>query len=81
MEKYDFVSSCFGYEEIKKRAEGLCFKIPVEHKFFIAREDIEFVTGSGTQRAKLGDYVIIGKDHAWPVTPEYFEEHYHEIPE
>jgi hypothetical protein len=81
MEKYDFVSSCFGYDEIIKRAEASCFKIPVEHKFFVAREDIEFVTSSGKQYAKPGDYVIIGKDHAWPVSPKYFAEHYHELPE
>ena len=81
MIKFDFVSGCFAYDEVKKHAESSCFKIPIEHKFFIARDDIEFVTGSGTQRAKPGAYVIIGKDHAWPVTPGYFEEHYHELAE
>lgn len=81
MIKFDFVSSCFAYDEVKKHAESSCFKIPLEHKFFIARDDIEFVTNSGRQVAKPGDYVIIGKDHAWPVSPEYFEEHYHELSE
>jgi hypothetical protein len=42
MIKFDFVSSCFAYDEVKKHAESSCFKIPIEHKFFIARDDIEF---------------------------------------
>jgi hypothetical protein len=25
--------------------------------------------------------VIVGKDHAWPVSPDYFHEHYHELSE
>lgn len=81
MKVYDFVSSVFGHDEAMKKAQGKCIKMPVAHSFFIAEEEMEFVTTSGTQKAKPGDYVIIGRDHAWPVTKEYFEEHYHEMPE
>lgn len=78
---YDFLSSVFAHDEIMKKSQGRCVKMPVAHNFFVAQEEMGFITTSGTQKARPGDYIIIGLDHAWPVTKEYFEQHYHEMPE
>lgn len=54
-------------------------KKPVVVGSFVLEDDVTFVTSSGEQHGKVGDVVIIGKDHAWPVSPEYFAEHYEVI--
>jgi hypothetical protein len=82
MKHFNFVAAQKqDYAEIEKMAQAKCIKMPVAHRFFIAEEPIALITQTGHQYADRGDYVIIGKDHAWPVSKEYFEEHYHEIPE
>jgi hypothetical protein len=70
------------YKACKRLAEMRVVKRPVWHDAYILKEDTILVTPSGKQYGKAGDYVIIGKDHAWPVSPEYFAEHYdiHETP-
>ena len=77
----DLVSSVFAHDALMQKSVGRCVKMPVAHGYFIADEEMHFITKSGTQKAKPGDYIIIGLDHAWPVSKEYFEKHYHEMPE
>jgi hypothetical protein len=76
---FNFPEDKSAYDEILKYAESECVKIAVEHKFFVARDEIYLITESGMQYAKPGDYVIIGKDHAWCVDPGYFFENYVEV--
>jgi hypothetical protein len=51
-------------------------KRPVPARAFILEQPATFVTSSGEQHGTVGDVVIIAKDHAWPVSPQYFAEHY-----
>lgn len=78
MLRFDFVNDKFAVNDIMILASGECLKRPVKHKYFVAKQAIEFQTKSGKQYANPGDYVIIAKDHAWPVSKEYFHEHYAE---
>jgi hypothetical protein len=55
-------------------------KKPVEVGMFYIMKDTTFVNSSGEQHGKLGDIAIIGKDHAWPVSEEYFRENYVTVP-
>lgn len=78
--EYDFVNDKSAYTDLLEVVSPLyCQKKPVTHGYFISLDEIKFVTSSGTQTAKPGDYVIIGKDHAWPVSKDYFEENYNRI--
>lgn len=76
---YDFVNQPTHYEDIKKRAKGMAKKKPVNLPYFILSSMEHFVTSSGVQTGYTGDYVLIGKDHAWPVSPSYFKENYDEV--
>lgn len=68
------------YEAVKEKAKLKAQKKPVAHGFFMLSEMTHFVTGSGTQTGHPGDYVIVGKDHAWPVSKSYFLENYEVVP-
>ena len=57
-------------------SKGKCQKKPVVHGYFVLEDPMTFNTETGSQRGEPGMYCIIGKDHAWPVTAEYFEENY-----
>ena len=56
--------------------DGQAQKLPVAVLYFELKDKMEFVTSSGTQTGKPGDIVLVGKDHAWPVSKEYFQENY-----
>jgi hypothetical protein len=73
---YDFINSPEHYTACKANATGVAQKKPVAVAFYVLKEIQHFVTTSGTQTGNVGDYVLIGKDHAWPVSKEYFEENY-----
>jgi hypothetical protein len=67
------------FETLKARAMGRCVKRPVVHGCFMIHERMIFETGTGVQVGYPGMIAIVGKDHAWPVTAEYFHEHYDKI--
>lgn len=64
------------FEQIDRIVEGRCIKKPLIHRFLILEKDIEIMTIAGKCHAKKGDYLIIANDTIWPVTPEYFKDHY-----
>ena len=65
------------FAELHKLAIAPCTKKPVAHTYFVATETLKLpLINGGYQLAKKDDIVIVGKDHAWPVKKEYFEEHY-----
>ena len=65
------------YDEVLQMAAGKkCLKKPVIHGYFVITEFMRFKTETGEQDGKPGMICIVGKDHAWPVTAEYFSENY-----
>ena len=67
------------YDEIKARAMGRCVKRPVVHGCFMLHEPMTFHTETGAQLGKPGMIAVVGADHAWPVSKEYFDAHYDQI--
>lgn len=76
--KFDFVGehkeSC--YRLISSWATHKVMKKPVEHTSFISEVNMLLKTETGEQEVKPSDVVIIGDDHAWVVSKEYFEKNY-----
>jgi hypothetical protein len=65
------------YVDMLEMAAGKkCLKKPVVYGYFVITEEMAFHTESGEQMGKPGMVCIVGKDHAWPVTAEYFSENY-----
>lgn len=76
IEVFDFVNNPLAIHHANARAYMSVQKKPVLHNAFMIKTQVDFVTSSGTQRGNPGDFAIVAKDHAWPVSKAYFEEHY-----
>ena len=76
------VEDDFGYDFVKQCAIGQrCVKRPVVHVYFELAKKMTFHTETGVQEGLPGMIAIVGADHAWPVTKEYFAAHYDVIME
>lgn len=74
---YDFVhQNKDAMDGVRARCKAKAMKKPVELGFFVLDAVEHFVTGSGTQTGKSGDYVLVAVDHAWPISKEYFAANY-----
>jgi hypothetical protein len=72
-------------EEVFALVDGKCVKRPVVHKMFDVTEpmDVHITREDGIvniQHCRIGDILIVGDDHCWPVTKEYFAKHYDTVP-
>jgi hypothetical protein len=77
MKRFDFEQDPIGaYQEVVRQSDRRVLKKPIVHGAYLLTDETVFVTGSGEQIGKAGDYVIVGRDHAWPVSASYFDEHY-----
>lgn len=73
-----FLTNESALEFYRKQDTGECARIPHPVRYHIAEFDgrIPDFQREGYTRFKKGDIIILGLDHCWPVSAEYFSDNY-----